>query len=219
MKLASICGLGQFAHSPITSVMKHFPEVMKRTSPRTSLSGRRLLPMRGTYEFRSSAPDDQLTIDGMAITVPSGHDGFRRGAPPGHRDPDALPSAERNTRRRVPGVRGRSRRTRPERVLHSAGRSRHDGRTPIPTRSQRARRTLLELLMADHPVAVRTPAAFGRLRAGDAGSRRKDRGVAFRAALSPRGQDDSSLVIAVDHEACILCDRCIRGCDEIRDNT
>jgi NADH-quinone oxidoreductase subunit F len=28
MKLASICGLGQFAHSPITSVIKHFrPEV------------------------------------------------------------------------------------------------------------------------------------------------------------------------------------------------
>ena len=24
MKLASICGLGQFAHSPITSVLKHF---------------------------------------------------------------------------------------------------------------------------------------------------------------------------------------------------
>lgn len=26
MKLASICGLGQFAHSPITSVIKHFPD-------------------------------------------------------------------------------------------------------------------------------------------------------------------------------------------------
>ena len=25
-------------------------------------------------------------------------------------------------------------------------------------------------------------------------------------------------MIAVDHEACILCDRCIRGCDEIRHN-
>jgi NADH:ubiquinone oxidoreductase subunit F (NADH-binding) len=28
MKLASICGLGQFAHSPLTSVLTHFrPEV------------------------------------------------------------------------------------------------------------------------------------------------------------------------------------------------
>ena len=27
-----------------------------------------------------------------------------------------------------------------------------------------------------------------------------------------------SLTIAVDHQACILCDRCIRGCNEIRHN-
>ncbi len=33
-----------------------------------------------------------------------------------------------------------------------------------------------------------------------------------------RGHDDSSLVIAVDHNACILCDRCVRGCNEIRNN-
>src|SRR6185369_15705724 len=31
-------------------------------------------------------------------------------------------------------------------------------------------------------------------------------------------RDDSSLAIAVDHDACILCDRCIRGCNEIREN-
>ena len=35
---------------------------------------------------------------------------------------------------------------------------------------------------------------------------------------SPRGRDDSSFVIQVDHEACILCDRCVRGCNEIRHN-
>lgn len=34
----------------------------------------------------------------------------------------------------------------------------------------------------------------------------------------PRGGDDSSPVIAVDHQACILCDRCIRGCDELQHN-
>ena len=33
-----------------------------------------------------------------------------------------------------------------------------------------------------------------------------------------RGLDHSSLAIAVDHDACILCDRCIRGCDEIKNN-
>ena len=33
-----------------------------------------------------------------------------------------------------------------------------------------------------------------------------------------RGEDMSSPVIAVDHQACILCDRCIRACDEIQHN-
>ncbi len=38
----------------------------------------------------------------------------------------------------------------------------------------------------------------------------------------PRGNgrpcDDSSPVIAVNHQACIMCDRCIRGCDDIQSN-
>lgn len=34
----------------------------------------------------------------------------------------------------------------------------------------------------------------------------------------PRGADLSSPVIAVDHQACILCDRCIRACDELQHN-
>lgn len=33
-----------------------------------------------------------------------------------------------------------------------------------------------------------------------------------------RGSDDSSHVIGVDHQACILCDRCIRACNDIQSN-
>lgn len=33
-----------------------------------------------------------------------------------------------------------------------------------------------------------------------------------------RGLDASSKVIAVDHQACILCDRCIRACDDVQGN-
>src|SRR6202040_1403397 len=81
-----------------------------------------------------------------------------------------------------------------------------------------ARKTILELLMADHP----SPCArqqkscdceletLAKL-AGIEQSRFAKRTVA-------RGLDDSSLAIAVDHDACILCDRCIRGCDEIKNN-
>jgi CRP-like cAMP-binding protein/ferredoxin len=82
----------------------------------------------------------------------------------------------------------------------------------------RARRTLVELLMADHP----SPCARQR-QSNDCELETLARleGIVkprFPRRLSPRGQDNSSLVIAVDHEACILCDRCIRGCDEIRHN-
>jgi len=82
----------------------------------------------------------------------------------------------------------------------------------------RARRTLVEMLMADHP----SPCARQR-QSNDCELETLARleGITqprFPRRLSPRGQDNSSLVIAVDHEACILCDRCIRGCDEIRQN-
>lgn len=38
------------------------------------------------------------------------------------------------------------------------------------------------------------------------------------AAGHARGRDLSSPVIAVDHQACILCDKCIRACDELQHN-
>jgi CRP-like cAMP-binding protein/formate hydrogenlyase subunit 6/NADH:ubiquinone oxidoreductase subunit I/ferredoxin len=80
------------------------------------------------------------------------------------------------------------------------------------------RRTLVELLMADHPSPCARQQHSGdcelerlALQAGVGPSR-------FPSRTTPRGRDDSSLAIQVDHEACILCDRCIRGCDEIRHN-
>jgi CRP-like cAMP-binding protein len=81
-----------------------------------------------------------------------------------------------------------------------------------------ARKTLLELLMADHP----SPCARQQ-HSGDCEleTLAKAAGVGaprFARRTVSRGMDDSSLAIAVDHDACILCDRCIRGCDEIKNN-
>jgi formate dehydrogenase major subunit len=49
--------------------------------------------------------------------------------------------------------------------------------------------------------------------------------LAERYAVEPRlprgnsrPRDDTSKVIAVDHQACILCDRCIRACDDVQNN-
>jgi CRP-like cAMP-binding protein/Fe-S-cluster-containing hydrogenase component 2 len=81
-----------------------------------------------------------------------------------------------------------------------------------------ARKTLLELMMADHP----SPCARQR----NSGDCELETLAAAAGVSEPRyarrtvsrGHDDSSLAIAVDHDACILCDRCIRGCDEVRNN-
>jgi CRP-like cAMP-binding protein/Fe-S-cluster-containing dehydrogenase component len=81
-----------------------------------------------------------------------------------------------------------------------------------------ARKTILELMMADHP----SPCA----RQKNSGDCELETLAAAAGVSEPRyarrtvsrGHDDSSLSIAVDHDACILCDRCIRGCDEVRNN-
>jgi CRP-like cAMP-binding protein/Fe-S-cluster-containing hydrogenase component 2 len=87
---------------------------------------------------------------------------------------------------------------------------------------KQARRTLVELLMSDHPSPCARQQASGdceletmatQIAAVPAGSQPR-----FARRLSPRGRDDSSLSIAVDHESCILCDRCVRGCDEVKKN-
>src|SRR6266487_3898617 len=81
-----------------------------------------------------------------------------------------------------------------------------------------ARKTLLELLMSDHP----SPCARQE-KSGDCEleALAKTAGITqprFAKRTVARGEDDSSLAIAVDHDACILCDRCIRGCDEVKNN-
>ena len=82
---------------------------------------------------------------------------------------------------------------------------------------ERNRKTLTELMMADQrSESVREEktgddALFALAREfGVDGSR-------FPAGNS-RPEDTSSSVIDVDHQACILCDRCIRACDDIQHN-
>jgi CRP-like cAMP-binding protein len=89
--------------------------------------------------------------------------------------------------------------------------------TQSPKISQ-ARKTLVELLMSDHP----SPCARQE-KSGDCELEALARAagiaeVRFAKRSIARGEDDSSLAIAVDHDACILCDRCIRGCDEVKEN-
>ncbi|HEY2459779.1 MAG TPA: cyclic nucleotide-binding domain-containing protein [Candidatus Acidoferrum sp.] len=81
-----------------------------------------------------------------------------------------------------------------------------------------ARKTLLELLMADHPSPCARQQHSGDCELESLARAAEIAQPRFAKRTVARGLDDSSLAIAVDHDACILCDRCIRGCDEVKNN-
>jgi formate dehydrogenase major subunit len=85
---------------------------------------------------------------------------------------------------------------------------------------ERSRAMLTGLLLADQPARERDPK---QTTTGDNELLAlADRyGVAQDGRLplaSGRGTDASNPVIAVDHDSCILCDRCVRACDDIQGN-
>ena len=161
--------------------------------------------------------DIQLTIDGLNVTVPQGTTVFDAARMNGIAIPTLCHQQNETPvgvcRVCVVDVGGR--------VLAASCVRPAENKMVVSTNSDKvhhARRTLVELLMSDHP----SPCARQR-QSGDCELETLAcvEGIVqprFARRLSPRGQDNSSLVIAVDHEACILCDRCIRGCDEIRHN-
>ena len=84
---------------------------------------------------------------------------------------------------------------------------------------QRSRRVLTELLLADQPARAEDPkettTADNLL--WDVADRLAVEGTDLPCGTS-RGTDASNPVISVDHDACILCDRCVRACDDIQGN-
>ncbi|MGH3614462.1 MAG: formate dehydrogenase subunit alpha [Pseudonocardia sp.] len=86
---------------------------------------------------------------------------------------------------------------------------------------ERNRAMLTELLLADQPPRAEDPK---QTTTGDNlllaladrfGVARETTGL---PCGSGRGKDSSNPVIDVDHDACILCDRCVRACDDIQGN-
>lgn len=107
-----------------------------------------------------------------------------------------------------------------ERVLSAACTRPAENGMVVKTNSERVKRsrhTLLELLMADHPSPCARQRQSHDCELEELAAAEGLGEIRYPKRGSPRGRDDSSLVIRVDHEACILCDRCIRGCNEIRD--
>ncbi|TQM06415.1 formate dehydrogenase subunit alpha [Pseudonocardia kunmingensis] len=85
---------------------------------------------------------------------------------------------------------------------------------------QRSREVLTELLMADQPAPEQdrkhTTTRDNLLFDLAEGFHVVDADGMPRG--SGRGTDLSNPVIAVDHDACILCDRCVRACDDVQGN-
>jgi CRP-like cAMP-binding protein/Fe-S-cluster-containing dehydrogenase component/ferredoxin len=159
----------------------------------------------------------QLTIDSMQLTVPAGTTVFDAARMNGIPIPTLCHQQNETPvgvcRVCVVDVGGR--------VFAAACVRPAENKMVVSTNSekvQRARRTLIELLMADHPSPCARQRQSNDCELETLASQEGITQPRFPRRLSPRGQDNSSLVIAVDHEACILCDRCIRGCDEIRHN-
>ena len=82
----------------------------------------------------------------------------------------------------------------------------------------RARHTLVEMLMANHPSPCARQEQSGDCELEMLAKQEKITQPRFSKRDTGRSKDDSSMSIAVDFDACILCDRCIRGCGEIREN-
>ncbi|MGH3782182.1 MAG: formate dehydrogenase subunit alpha, partial [Pseudonocardiaceae bacterium] len=98
-----------------------------------------------------------------------------------------------------------------------------DGMTVRTTSEEleRSRATLTELLIADQPPRDGDPK---QTTTGDnmllalADRYGVSRETTALPCGSGRGSDISNPVIAVDHDACILCDRCTRACDDVQGN-
>jgi len=82
------------------------------------------------------------------------------------------------------------------------------------------RKTLVSLLLSEYPdisareISTHDDQLLALVRLYDI----RDIPWANESDGRPRGYDLSSPVITVDHQACILCDKCIRACDELQHN-
>ncbi|GAA5511124.1 cyclic nucleotide-binding domain-containing protein [Novipirellula caenicola] len=83
-------------------------------------------------------------------------------------------------------------------------------------RVKAASQTVVELLIADHLPSSQWTAPGNELAA--VARRMEINESRFAPRLLKRGHDDSSKMIVVDHDQCIMCGRCQRGCNWVKGN-
>ncbi len=80
-----------------------------------------------------------------------------------------------------------------------------------------ARKTIIELLLANHPADCLTCDKNGDCRLQDYAYRYDIRGSSFRGEKHNYPIDDSNPYIIRDMNKCILCGRCVRTCEQVQD--
>ena len=165
----------------------------------------------------TSAQMVELTIDGRKVSVPAGTTVFDAARMNGIAIPTLCHQQNENPvgvcRVCVVDVGARV-------FAASCVRPAENGMT-VTTDSDRvrgARRTLVELLMTDHPAPCARQQHSGDCELEALAQQAGVTSPRFPRRAGSRGTDDSSPAIAVALDACILCDRCIRGCNETRGN-
>ena len=170
----------------------------------------------------STANPVSLTIDGRAVTVPEGTTIWEAAQALGIE----IPVLCHQPRLEPVGVCRVCVVDTGERVLAAACMRRCEEGMQVRSDTdeiQGHRKTLAELLLSDYPEMSRREAAGGHdellALARAAGVER----IPYPDGSQSTGkrvkrEDLSSPVIAVDHGACILCDRCIRACDDLQHN-
>lgn len=159
----------------------------------------------------------ELTIDGRSVRVPSGTSVFDAARMHG----TAIPTLCHLQNETPVGVCRLCVVDTGARVLAAACVRPVEPGMKVVTNSEKvlsARKTVLELLLADHPSPCARQKNSGDCELEALATAAGITAPRFAKRATSRGLDNSSLAIAVDHDACILCDRCIRGCDEVKNN-
>ena len=207
---ASICGLGQTASNPLISVMKHFQKI-----------SRPLLTSRNNQvaEMTKQTEIDRFTIemDGKKISASADKTIWQIAREQKIDIPhlcykdDKNYRADGNCRACMVEIEG-------ERVLAASCQRKASPGMKITTNSARAktsRKMVMELLLADQPARTDSHDPNSHLwQTAD----KQDIATSRFAPKEPPQADSSHPAIAVNMDACIQCNLCVRACREVQVN-
>ncbi len=206
MRDASICGLGQAAPNPLTSVIKYFRDDLTKPMGKMADAMNR---SRSKFDPRRPARSrPQRRRDHLAGREAPRH---------GHPASVLLAGARLSRRRQLPRLHGRDRRrARARRVVHPHAGARHEGEDATAPRRDRAqdgvraagrrsagarrRRTIRTRSSGTGPIAWASPDSR------------------FPARDEQPAPDRSHAAMAVNLDACIHCNLCVRACREVQVN-